>query len=140
MSELLTYWHNDFETGLAEHLVGHKIVGTHRKENGNGWLMLDNGVQLEVSGSEYDCCSSCRLTGLAQTDNIITAVKVGHADEVIPQDGWNDTVQRCYIQVITDGGPINIVTADTDPSNGYYLNGYSLDVTVHFPEETTHNA
>lgn len=122
-------------------LVGRKIVATEFTEAGeDAVLILDNGTRLRVDGHTSDCCSWSNLVSVATCDNIITSVQIEEAmEDVVHTDGkrrdgsaftWTETLERTRITVITDGGPVEIINSITDPSNGYYLHGWSLDVYV----------
>lgn len=109
---------------LKEILVGHKVVSVCLE---TGQLLLDNGTVLEVQKEADYCCSYVELTGLFTTDNIITDVRI--EDDEGDYDS-HEGDYKAWIQVITEAGPINIATADGDASNGYYLHGFALAVTV----------
>lgn len=132
--------YDDPKAGLEAVLVGRKIVATEFTEvGGDAILILDNGTRLRVDGHAADCCSFAELVSVATCDNIITAVDIVETEEDVEHvdlysDGttypWRETLERTRIIVITDGGPVEIINSITDPSSGYYLHGWSLDVTM----------
>lgn len=133
--------YDDPKAGLEAVLVGRRIVAAEFTEvGGDAVLVLDSGTRLRVDGHAADCCSRAELVSVATCDNIITAVdivetdeRVGHVDPGLDPGTeyvWLETLERTRIIVITDGGPVEIINSITDPSSGYYLHGWSLDVTI----------
>lgn len=133
--------YDDPKAGLEVVLVGRKIVATEFTEVGqDAFLILDNGTRLRVDGHAHDCCSFAELVSVATCDNLITSVQIEETDERVEHVDpgldpgteyvWLETLERTRIIVITDGGPVEIINSITDPSSGYYLHGWSLDVTV----------
>lgn len=116
--------HVNVYDGLARHLIGHRVV----EATGNT-LYLDNGATLEFQEHNDDCCSTVELDKLATTDHVITSMTV--------EDNENETggegAYRAWIHVITEAGELNIAEADGNASNGYYLHGFALRVTVTQP-------
>lgn len=140
INNVIEYWDNP-KVDLEAVLVGRKIVATEFTEVGrDAVLILDNGTRLRVDGNASDCCSWSNLVSVATCDNIITSVQIEETDEEVVHTGgkrrdgnpftWTETLERTRITVITDGGPVEIINSITDPSSGYYLHGWSLDVTV----------
>jgi hypothetical protein len=115
------YW-DDLGSELSNLLVGRSIV---EAEGAN--LTLDDGTVLEFDKDNSDCCSYIELVNSRSTNSIITAVKV-EDDE----GEYGEGAYHAWIRVLTEADPygINIVEADGDASNGYYLHGFALGVTV----------
>lgn len=103
-----------------EVLVGHKIVESDFEA---GTITLDDGKVIKVQKNNDDCCSWVELTALRTTDHIITAVKVENTDD-------DEGEYKAWMQVITEGGPINVMEMDGNASNGYYLHGFALPVEL----------
>lgn len=112
------YYDNE---GVLDHLVGRRVVLT-------SWpsLYLDDGTKLEFDTDNYDCCSWVQLTKLSECDHIITAAKFTDTDE-------GEGEYKAWLTVITQAGEFNVAELDGDASNGYYLHGFALGVTVTKP-------
>jgi hypothetical protein len=120
----INYW-NDLQSELSELLVGTRVIHT---DFTHGELVLDNGTRLSFDLDNSDCCSYIDLTGLATTDHIITAVFVEDDED---SDGYSEGEYQAWIRVLTDAGDaVKIASAHGDASNGYYLHGFALGVTV----------
>jgi hypothetical protein len=117
------------EDDLSAVLVGHQIVDAYR-EQGFGWLKLDDGTLIQIDEDQSDCCSYSDLTKITTTDNLITAVSLVDDDD--PESGYRE---RARIQVVTESGIVDVAECITDPSSGYYLHGWSLGITVHHVSE-----
>lgn len=102
-------------------LVGHRIVDASADT-----LTLDDGTEMRFQHSVTECCSQVELVRLATTENIITAATV--ADNELATGGQG--AYRAWIQVVTQAGEFRVAEADGDASNGYYLHGFALGVTV----------
>lgn len=100
-----------------------RLIGQRVTEATDDTLTLSNGVQLRFQKQNDDCCSYIELKKLATTDNIITSASIGDDDE---GEGEYDA----WVHVITSAGALNVAVAHGDASNGYYLHGFALDVTV----------
>lgn len=105
-------------------LIGRKVVAVDEST-----MTLDNGVKIRFD-DESDCCSYVELASLATTNNVITAVTVGDNEEETGGEG----PYRAWVHVVTEACELNIVEQIGDASNGYYLHGFSLGVTVTKPE------
>jgi hypothetical protein len=106
---------------LSDLLIGQQVVATTTDT-----LTLSNGVRLQFDTYDSDCCSQIKLTKLATTDNIITAVTVDDNEDETGHEGE----YKAWIHVVTEAGELNIAEADGDASNGYYLHGFALGITV----------
>ncbi|HET6907848.1 MAG TPA: hypothetical protein VFH54_00790 [Mycobacteriales bacterium] len=113
------YWLDD--RPWLDRLIGQRVV-----EASDDTLTLSNGVQLRFQKANDDCCSYIELGKLATTDNIITAASVGDNEGETGGEGPYDA----WVYVVTEAGVLNIAEAHGDASNGYYLHGFALDVTV----------
>lgn len=113
-------------TSIEDHLIGRKVVEASMVD---ATLTLDNGVKLRFDRDADSCCSWVQLTGLFAADHIITSVRVDDNE-----DDEGEGEYKAWIQVVTEAGPINIATADGNASNGYYLHGFALGVTVITPD------
>jgi len=127
MSKTLTpFWDRDnqkFASELSEHLVGQTVVAAEL-----GVLSLSDGTRLVIDKENSDCCSWIELTGVNPTEGLITSVKVDNTDDY-------EGEYKAWISVVTEAGELNIAEADADATNGYYLHGFALDVTVYAPGE-----
>lgn len=111
----------------AELLVGRRIV-----EATTDSLILDDGTRLTFETSTSECCSSIDLVSLRDAAAaLITNAKVLDNEEETGGEGG----YRAWIHVITDAGEFTVAEADGDASNGYYLHGFALNVTVSRPGE-----
>lgn len=109
--------------GLLAHLVGKSITAADVTA---GTLTLSDGTQLTFDKTNDSCCSSIDLTSLATTENVITAATFGDNEEETGGEGK----YKAWLRVVTEAGELNIAEADGDASNGYYLHGFALNVTV----------
>jgi len=112
----IDYWDLD---KLSEYLIGKSVVSADDER-----LTLSDGIRLRFDTSNSDCCSGIDLSHLWPCENIITAVEVcdNETDGQGPYSAW--------IQVVTDAGIKRIAEAEGDASNGYYLHGFALSVTI----------
>jgi hypothetical protein len=95
--------------------------------NVDGTIMtLSDGTRLEFDDTNSDCCSYMDLQELHTTDNIIT--KAEFRDDEGETGGTGPYSASIY--VMFDGGGMDIATATGDATNGYYLHGFALGVTV----------
>lgn len=109
----------------AEILVGHWIV-----ETTDDCLVLDDGTVLQFETSNDDCCSSIVLTALHNAGaKMITAAEVMDNEDATGGEGE----YRAWIHVVTEAGEFTVAEADGNASNGYYLHGFALSVTVNPP-------
>lgn len=111
---------------LEEMLVGRRVVAASMTD---ATLTLDNGVVLTFERENDDCCSYIELTGLATTDHVITRAEFRDNEDETGYEGS----YHAWLYVMTEGGPVNIAEADGDASNGYYLHGFALGVSVDYP-------
>jgi hypothetical protein len=118
----------NLESDLPNYLIGREVVSA---DLDTGTLALSDGTRLVFDKDNYDCCSEIELTSLAAGPGLITGVRVEDNEEETGGEG----AYRAWIYVITEAGEFNIAEADGDASNGYYLHGFALGVTVHLPEE-----
>jgi hypothetical protein len=117
-----------FAEELEEVLVGHSID----RVEGEDTLVLDNGVRLQFDRYNSSCCSSIDLVVLRAThSNVITKVTVADNEDETGYEG----PYKAWITVLTEAEELNIAEADGNASNGYYLHGFALDVTVIPPKE-----
>jgi len=107
-------------------LLGRRIVAIDDEAT---TLILDNGVRMEFEVDISDCCSSVVLKSLATDENVITNVEVADNEDETGGEG----AYRAWIHVITEAGELNIAEAEGDASNGYYLHGFALAVTITTP-------
>lgn len=114
----LIIWDRD---ELLNHFVGKSIVSA---DIDTGMMVLSDGTTLEFEKEAFDCCSWIELTSLRTTPNIITAASI-EDDET---DGTGP--YRAWLHVVTEAGELNVAEARGDASNGYYLHGFALAVTV----------
>lgn len=109
----------------AQVLVGHWIVDT--TDDG---LILDDGSVLQFETFNHECCSSIELTALHNAGaKMITAAEVMDNEDVTGGEGE----YRAWIHVVTEAGEFTVAEADGNASNGYYLHGFALSVTVNPP-------
>jgi hypothetical protein len=109
------------EDEVLNTLVGHRVI-----EATDDTLILDNGTRLTFETSESSCCSFIELTKLATTDHVITSAKFDDNEDETGGEGE----YRAWLHVVTEAGELNIAEADGNASNGYYLHGFALGVTV----------
>lgn len=109
-----------------EVLVGRSIVEASFEE---GTLTLDDGTVFRFDKENDDCCSWVELAALRATNNVITAVTV---DDDEGEEG--EGPYKAWMQVVTDSGEVvNVAELEGDASNGYYLHGFALGVTLERP-------
>lgn len=113
------------EKVLSEALVGHKVISASI-DNTVGTLGLDNGTTLLIDAYTYDCCSWQELTTLTTVNNVITAVRVEDNEYLTGDEG----PYKAWVTVVTEADEYRLAEADADASNGYYLHGWCLNVTV----------
>lgn len=101
-------------------LVGKSVISADKT---TGLMLLSDGTRLRFDTSNQDCCSYINLTKLRTTDSVITAARVEDDDRGVGP-------YRAWVHVVTEAGELNIAEAEGDASNGYYLHGFALDVTV----------
>ncbi len=106
-------------------LPGRSVVSASLE---TGRMVLSDGTVLVFDKENWDCCSWVDLTGLATTENIITLAE--------PRNNETDGVgpYKAWIHVVTKAGELHLADADGDASNGYYLHGFALGVTVIDPD------
>lgn len=111
-----------------KHLIGKRVVSATLDT-----LTLSDGTSLQFERETSDCCSWLNLFSLSTTDNVITAAEF--------RDNENETggegEYRAWLHVVTEAGELNIAEAEGDASNGYYLHGFALDITVVVPEASS---
>lgn len=114
----------DGQEDLEKVLVGRRVVNAHI-ETGNkrGYLLLDNGLKIEVVGNEGCCCGygDYLIANMATTPNVITAVNV-EVDELSASHTGN-----VVLFVLCEDKRYNIVSAEGE-DNGWYGYGFSFRV------------
>lgn len=130
MSEIAYPYYEDDRSGLLTHLVGQSVTAA---DLDGGTLTLSDGTVVTFDKTNHDCCSSIELTALNVTGNVITAASFGDNEDKTGGDG----AYKAWLHVVTEAGELNIAEADGDASNGYYLHGFALDVTVTLPGGAT---
>lgn len=116
--------YNYYETPKwLDDLIGKRVVSADPNKY---TLTLSDGTMMKFDDGNADCCSWIEVVNLSTTDHIITAATIEDTDQ-------GDGAYKAWVQVITSDGPINIVEADADASNGYYLHGFAIGVTVTRP-------
>lgn len=103
-----------------DHLIGKKVVNATVDT-----LTLSDGTRLQFDTEASDCCSWVALRSLSTTDSIITAAE--YRDD---ENENGEGTYKAWLHVVTEAGELNIAEADGDASNGYYLHGFALDVTI----------
>ncbi len=116
--------YDDGTSWLEDVLVGKSVVAAT-----TDMLLLSDGTRLQFDTTDSDCCSYIDLTSLSTTNNIITAAEFRDNEDETGREG----AYKAWLHVITEAGELNIAEADGDASNGYYLHGFALGVTVHPP-------
>jgi hypothetical protein len=109
--------------GWLKYLLGKSVTFASLEA---GVLVLSDGTRLVFDKENWSCCSQVDLTGLATTANVITAAELqDDEDEADPVGEY-----RAWVHVVTEAGELNLAEADGDASNGCYLHGFALGVTV----------
>lgn len=104
-----------------DHLIGKSITAATEDT-----LALSDGTRLRFDREESDCCSWIQLSSLSTTDSIITAAEFRDNEDETGGEG----AYKAWLHVVTEAGELNIAEAEGDASNGYYLHGFALGVTV----------
>lgn len=127
MSEVIRYdYYGDKD--WTEHLIGKSVVSADKE---SGTLTLSDGTIMAFDKSNSDCCSWIELMDMSAVGNIITAA-------TIEDDSTGVNEYKAWVHVVTRSGfETNIVEADGNASNGYYLDGFALGVTVTLPDAPT---
>ena len=125
----LTVRYGSWQDSWLDLLVGKSIVAADTEA---GTLELSDGTVLEFDRDNGDCCSYIDLTVLRATNNIITAATLEDNEEDTGYVGE----YSAWLQVITDEGPLKVAEAEGNATNGYYLHGFALGVTVHLGGES----
>jgi hypothetical protein len=73
------------------------------------------------------------LKALASSTSIVTAAKFRDTEQMGTYGELGS--YSATITVITEAGELNLANAEGDASNGYYLHGFALDITVSPPGE-----
>ena len=124
-----THRYSSYENEKAlDHLLGKSIVAV--EEN---IMTLSDGTVLTFDSEASDCCSYLELERLVTTENIITAATFGDNEDETGGEG----AYRAWLHVVTEAGELNIAEAEGDASNGYYLHGFALGITVTTTGETS---
>jgi hypothetical protein len=108
-----------------DHLIGKSVTGATEDT-----LTLSDGTRLQFERETSDCCSWQNLFSLSTTTNVITAAEFRDNEDETGGEGE----YRAWLHVITEAGELNIAEAEGNASNGYYLHGFALAVTVIPPE------
>ena len=108
-------------TNPLDHLIGKSVVNATEDT-----LTLSDGTRLLFDTENSDCCSYIELRNLSTTDNVITAAEFRNNEEETGGEG----PYRAWLNVVTEAGELRIAEAKGDASNGYYLHGFALGVTV----------
>lgn len=108
---------------LAESVIGHKIVSVEKVPGQRSYdpdrtvITLDNGTQVDMSGSS-DCCAYTEMEAfLLHPDSI---------DHVITGVGTTDQYQTWHIYA--DMGDVLKLTVGWSEGSGYYGYGFSIQV------------
>lgn len=110
---------------LSSTLEGHAVV---RASAEDGELELDDGTVIQFDRSESSCCAWFELDSLNVLPNVITKVDITeqYADG---EEGRGP--YKAQISVITEPGEFKYLAEGTgDATNGYYLNGFCLGLTI----------
>jgi hypothetical protein len=109
------------EQRIRELLLFRKVVKAE-----NDTLYLDNGTELRIipnSGCGGCSAGNYQLTELNTTDNAITNVEFTCED-------IGDYEQSYKIFVFQEDKKMRIVQVDGSDGNGYYGNGYEIEVKI----------
>lgn len=106
---------------VLAHLIGKCVVNATLDT-----LTLSDGTRLRFERENSDCCSWIGLRSLSTTNNVITAAEFRDNEDETGGEGE----YSAWLHVVTEAGELNIAEADGNASNGYYLHGFALDVTV----------
>lgn len=112
---------SSYDQSWLDLLVGHRVIATS-----DDTLTLSDGTTLTFDRENDDCCSWIELERLTTTDHIITAATLDDNEDETGGEG----AYRAWLHVVTEAGELNIAEATGDASNGYYLHGFALGVTV----------
>jgi hypothetical protein len=104
-----------------DHLIGKTVTDATEDT-----LTLSDGTRLQFDREADDCCSWIALRSLSTTSNVITAAEFRDNEDETGGEG----AYRAWLHVVTEAGELNIAEAEGDASNGYYLHGFALGVTV----------
>jgi len=105
-----------------QHLVGKSVISADKT---TGEMLLSDGSKLIFDRENSDCCSYIELSRMRTTDAMILSAEE-RDDE--GDDGEGD--YNAWVHVVTEAGELNLVEAEGDASNGYYLHGFALNVKV----------
>lgn len=123
MSARAEYYDEAGRRAVLARLVGRSITSANMEL---GALTLSDGTILIFDNYNEECCSSIELAALNTTENVITAATFGDNEEQTGGEG----PYRAWLHVVTEAGELNVAEANGDASNGYYLHGFALGVTV----------
>lgn len=112
---------------LASHIVGHRIVGSHRKDSVT-YITLDNGKQVKLKDTD-DCCAYTALYSFLLHPELV--------DHVILGVGTTDEYQTWHIYA--DAGDVLELSVGWSCGNPfYYAYGFEIEVQeVQFPDGWT---
>jgi hypothetical protein len=103
-----------------DHLVGKSVISADKT---TGEMLLSDGSKLIFDRTNDDCCSWIALSKMRTTEAMILSAEERDTDE--GEGGYT-----AWVHVVTEAGELNLVEADADASNGYYLHGFALGVKV----------
>lgn len=115
------YYENDFEAQIIDALVGTNIISTTEDT-----LVLSNGTHLKFDKFNSSCCTSIELVNLSSSGGKILSAGIKDNEDETEGEG----AYKTWIWVLTEAGELNVVEADGDAGNGYYLHGFALDVDI----------
>lgn len=102
------------------------LVGKSVVEATEDTLTLSDGTTLQFERSNSDCCSWFDLKSLMTTENIITRAELRDNED----DTGGTGEYRAWVHVIAGADELTLVDGEGNATNGYYLHGFALGVTV----------